>query len=194
VAIPFPAPFSNLLVADPTIATALQNAFSDPQSTFPNAEALSRICTSLVAIDDEPLSFRHAGRRETETHFSASLLTVAAMLGAFQLRQTSMSAAIGVLPFEYARCMLSGRPCQPAHRNRTARPGSTAPQGIKTPRIHATTIGGTRLGASSASFLLKGSWRTILRSFCIAPQGILVIFRRLYTINPLFRKEAYVVP
>lgn len=90
---PFPPVFSNLLLADPTIDTALENAFNDTEAAFPGAEVLSRICISLVAIDDDPLGFRHAGRRETETHYSASLLKVAAMLGAFQLRQSANNLA-----------------------------------------------------------------------------------------------------
>src|SRR5882672_10843736 len=85
----FPPTFSSLLQPDPTIDTALQNAFADTSSAFPNAEALSRICISLVVIDDDPLAFRSGGVRDTVTHYSASLLKVAAMFGAFQLRQSA---------------------------------------------------------------------------------------------------------
>lgn len=90
----FSPAFSNLLQSDPAVDAAIANAFSDTQTTFPGAEALSRICISFVAIDDDLIEFRHSGVREAETHYSASLLKVVSMFGAFQLRQSANNLAV----------------------------------------------------------------------------------------------------
>jgi hypothetical protein len=95
---PFPTTLPTLLTADASMEVALTTALADTQLSFPSSTLFSRLALSIVAIDEPPLplAFRHAGIRDRETHYSASLLKVAAMLAAFQLRQSANNFAASV--------------------------------------------------------------------------------------------------
>jgi hypothetical protein len=88
---PFPATFPKVLTFDASLGAALTAAIAEAQLTFPATALSSRSATSIAAIDESttPPSFKHAGLRDKETHYSASLLKVAAMYAAFQLRQSA---------------------------------------------------------------------------------------------------------
>src|SRR5438045_2017727 len=102
--LPFPGPFPNLLTPDPALAAQLTSAISHVQGAAP-----LRASIGLAAIDDSttPNGYRYAGVRDTETHYSASLLKVAAMYGAFQLRaavnQFGATTPIPVFPLFFTQ-------------------------------------------------------------------------------------------
>jgi hypothetical protein len=88
----FPDPFPNLLTPDLGLAGALAAAQAETAVSFPAAGVHLNAAISVVAITDStsgPPTFRHAGFRDREMHFSGSLLKVAAMLAAFELRQSA---------------------------------------------------------------------------------------------------------
>jgi hypothetical protein len=95
---PFPATFPKLLITDPGLVMALANAITETQLSFPSMGVPLPIAVSIAAIDEStsPPSFKHAGFRESETHYSASLLKVAAMFAGFQLRQSANNFAVSV--------------------------------------------------------------------------------------------------
>lgn len=88
----FPAPFPDLLTLDAQMATALADAQVATASAFPTAGVPQDAPVSIAAVVD-PTSgsptFGYAGFRDDEMHYSGSLLKVAAMFAAFQLRQAS---------------------------------------------------------------------------------------------------------
>ena len=88
---PFPSPFATLLATDPVMVAALGAAVVEAQVTFPSATVFSRLAISVVAVDEttSPPTFKHAGINETVLHYSGSLLKVAAMYAAFQLRRSA---------------------------------------------------------------------------------------------------------
>ena len=92
----FPTTFPTLLTPDPALAGALAAAIAESVVTFPSLGAPPRIAISVVAIDesgDQP-RFKHAGFGEHDMHYSASLLKVAAMFDAFELRQSASDFAL----------------------------------------------------------------------------------------------------
>lgn len=93
---PFPSTFSTLLISDLGLRAALTSAVAETHASFPSLEVPLRMAISIVAIDESksPPTFRHAGFKEDETHFSASLLKVAAMFAAFELRQSANTFAL----------------------------------------------------------------------------------------------------
>jgi len=88
---PFPASFPKLLTSSPALDTALASAMTEARARFP---AL-RTAIAIAAIDESgsPATFGFSGNGHTDTHFSASLLKVAAMYAAFQLRNSADVAA-----------------------------------------------------------------------------------------------------
>jgi hypothetical protein len=86
MAFPFPNPFPNLLGSDAKLTAALATAMSEARARFP---AL-RTAIAIVAVDETvtPNTFSVAGDGHRDTHYSASLLKVAAMYAAFELRDT----------------------------------------------------------------------------------------------------------
>ncbi|KUL46057.1 hypothetical protein ADL22_11130 [Streptomyces sp. NRRL F-4489] len=88
----FPNPFPDLLSPDPGMAAALTAAQAQTALTFP-AAGVQTDCPLSVAAVQNPTStsptFAYAGFRDTEMHFSASLLKMAAMLAGFELRQSA---------------------------------------------------------------------------------------------------------
>jgi len=92
---PFPSAFPDVLSPDGALSASLATAVALAQVQHPQATSPGRFAISIVAIDDSssPVTFLHAGLREREMHFSASLLKVAAAYAAFQLRQSVNSFA-----------------------------------------------------------------------------------------------------
>lgn len=95
---PFPAPLGNVLTDDFSMTAAIATATVEAQAVFPSSPAPTRAAFSIVAIDEstDPPLFSHGGLRHTEMHFSASLLKVAAMYAAYQLRQSANNFASSV--------------------------------------------------------------------------------------------------
>jgi len=95
---PFPSTFPTLLNPDPALNAALVAALAETQVRFSSANVLSRLAISVAAVDEtaDPLSIRHAGIQERVTHYSASLLKVAALYAAFQLRQSANNFSVSV--------------------------------------------------------------------------------------------------
>jgi hypothetical protein len=94
---PFPSTFPTLLNFDAALDVALAAAIVETQVSFPALGVPPRTAITIVAIDEStsgPPSFRHAGFRALEEHFSASLLKVAAMFAAFELRQSANNFAL----------------------------------------------------------------------------------------------------
>jgi hypothetical protein len=83
--LPFPSRLPNLLTADSTLQGHLTTAIASAHG----ATAM-RASLSLVAIDDtvSPRVYRYAGVGDTTMHYGASLLKVAAMYSAFQMRKS----------------------------------------------------------------------------------------------------------
>jgi hypothetical protein len=86
---PFPTPFATLLADDPVMTASLQTAVDKALVEFPSLEQPFRTAISLVAVDEttSPIGFQHGGVAFGRTFYSASLLKVAAMYAAFQLRK-----------------------------------------------------------------------------------------------------------
>lgn len=79
---PFPDPKPDLLAPDSDLQQALDNAIANSPQPSPAAPI------AIVAINDlAPHGF--AGRLEAEVHYSASLLKVAAMYAAYELRKAA---------------------------------------------------------------------------------------------------------
>ncbi|MFI6600187.1 serine hydrolase [Nonomuraea sp. NPDC050536] len=93
---PFPDPYPTLLGDDPALGSALEVAIEEALRS-PLIEHPLRVAISIAAIDEttSPLDFKHAGHRYGETFFSASLLKVAAMYAAFELRRSVNALAAG---------------------------------------------------------------------------------------------------
>lgn len=89
---PFPAsPYPTLLGSDPAMEGALVAAAAEAALQFPTiAPSLAAVAISLAAIDEtvSPPDFLHGGISFGRTHYSASLLKVAAMYAAFELRNS----------------------------------------------------------------------------------------------------------
>ena len=86
---PFPPPFVTLLADDPLMTASLDTAVEKALAEFPSLEQPFRTAISLVAVDDTttPMDFKHGGISFGRTFYSASLLKMAAMYAAFQLRR-----------------------------------------------------------------------------------------------------------
>jgi hypothetical protein len=95
---PFPAPLGSVLADDPTMTAAIAIATVEAQAAFPSSPAPTQAAFSIVAIDQttDPPLFSHGGLRHTQMHFSASLLKVAAMYAAHQLRESANNFASSV--------------------------------------------------------------------------------------------------
>lgn len=88
---PFPSPYPTLLGSDPAMEGALGAAVAEAVVQFPDlALVVGAVPISLVAIDEttSPPDFLHGGILYGRTYFSASLLKVAAMYAAFELRKS----------------------------------------------------------------------------------------------------------
>ncbi|MCK7622301.1 hypothetical protein MUU72_04035 [Streptomyces sp. RS10V-4] len=92
----FPDPFPDLLTRDAGMAAALTAAQALTATAFP-AAGVHVNCPLSVAAVQNPTgtspSFAYAGFRDTEMHFSGSLLKMAAMLAGFELRQSAADFA-----------------------------------------------------------------------------------------------------
>jgi hypothetical protein len=95
---PFPASLGNVLTDNPIMTAAIAAATVEAQAVFPDSFAPARAAFSIVAIDEstDPPGFLHGGLRHTQMHYSASLLKVAAMYAAYQLRQSANNFASSV--------------------------------------------------------------------------------------------------
>ncbi|MEU9743402.1 hypothetical protein AB0E12_29890 [Micromonospora chersina] len=95
---PFPSPYPTLLGDDPALGLALDGALAETLAAFPGIQLPYRTAISIVAIDEtiSPPDFRHAGLRYGETFYSASLLKVAAMYGAYELHSRASEVAAQV--------------------------------------------------------------------------------------------------
>ncbi|MFF0622387.1 hypothetical protein [Streptomyces sp. NPDC004296] len=93
----FPNRFPDLLSPDPQMALALTSAQALTATTFPTL-GVHQKCPISVAAVQNPTStsptFAYAGFRDTEMHFSGSLLKMAAMIAAFELRQSAADFAV----------------------------------------------------------------------------------------------------
>ncbi|MGW5366251.1 hypothetical protein [Actinopolymorpha pittospori] len=88
----FPNPFPNLLTPDPVVRAALTSALAQTGLTFPAERVHLDTAISIAAVINPTSTsprFAYAGFRDTEMHFSGSLLKAAAMFAAFQLRQAA---------------------------------------------------------------------------------------------------------
>src|SRR4051812_40392228 len=94
---PFPSPYPAIVRADPLMEAALETALTEVAASSPGAAGPSRAALSVAAVDGTPgsLDLPHAGVRFGETHYSASLLKVAAMYAAFEL----LKSANAIAPF-----------------------------------------------------------------------------------------------
>ena len=94
----FPAPLGNVLTDAPIMTAAIATATVEAQVAFPSSPAPTSAAFSIVAVDEStnPTSFLHGGLRHTQMHYSASLLKVAAMYAAYQLRQSANNFATSV--------------------------------------------------------------------------------------------------
>jgi hypothetical protein len=83
--LPFPSRLPNLLTPDATLQGHLIAAVAASHGATPMRASLA-----LAAIDDtvSPRVYRYAGIGDTAMHYSASLLKVAAMYSAFQMRKS----------------------------------------------------------------------------------------------------------
>jgi hypothetical protein len=90
----FPDSYPNLLSPDFTMAAALTAAQAATAVAFPTAGVHLNAAISIAAVDDDmAASFSYAGFRDTGMYFSASLLKVAALLAAYELRQSAADFA-----------------------------------------------------------------------------------------------------
>ncbi|MDZ5447573.1 hypothetical protein U2F26_33540 [Micromonospora sp. 4G57] len=88
----FPNPFPNLLTPGPAMRVALTAALAQTGLTFPAERVHLDTAISIAAVINPTSTsprFAYAGFRDTEMHFSGSLLKAAAMFAAFQLRQSA---------------------------------------------------------------------------------------------------------
>ncbi|WP_158845526.1 hypothetical protein [Saccharothrix deserti] len=93
----FPDPFPDLLTPDPRMAAALTAAQAETALRFPAAGVHLIVAISVAAVINPTStspSFAYAGFRDREMHFSGSLLKVAAMFAAFELRQSASDFAV----------------------------------------------------------------------------------------------------
>jgi len=83
---------ANPLTANTILETALDNGIVNVQatSTLPNPQ---KIALAIVAPDGTGPAYHFAGYRQTEMHYSADLLKVAAIYAAYQLRATISNLA-----------------------------------------------------------------------------------------------------
>jgi hypothetical protein len=92
----FPNPFPDLLTSDVSMLAALTAAQAATAITFPTAGVHLSAPISIAAVQNPTspsISFAYAGFRDTEMHYSGSLLKVAAMFAAFELRQSAADFA-----------------------------------------------------------------------------------------------------
>jgi hypothetical protein len=88
MALPFPSQYSKLVVANAALDTHLALDCAVAQSSHPNA-SLSRLAISVVQPDPKQAGlYRHGGIRAGDVYFGASLLKIAAMYGAYELRKS----------------------------------------------------------------------------------------------------------
>jgi len=96
---PFPNPYPTLLGDDPGLQSNLEAAVSNALQEFPSIPAPFRTAISIVAIDESttPMDFKHGGLQYGDTFFSASLLKIAALYAAYELRQSvnNLAAELG---------------------------------------------------------------------------------------------------
>lgn len=93
MAFPFPPQYANLLISDPKLDVELALDLAVAQKSHPKA-TLSRVAISVVDPDPKKSGlYRHAGIRADKVYFGASLLKVAAMYAAFELRNTCRAVA-----------------------------------------------------------------------------------------------------
>lgn len=91
----FPNRFPDLLTPSVTMAGALTAAQATAALTFPSAGVhLNPISVAAVINPTSSPSFVYAGFGDTDMHYSASVLKVAAMLAAFELRQSASDFAL----------------------------------------------------------------------------------------------------
>ncbi len=83
VSFPFPTPYPKLLNDSAPLTSALSVAMTEARTRFP---AL-RTAIAIAAVDESsfPMSFTFSGDGHTDTHYSGSLLKVAAMYAAYEL-------------------------------------------------------------------------------------------------------------
>lgn len=93
---PFPAKYPNVLNYDTELQIALDKSIDEAKLNFQSISSNPRFAISIVAIDeiDTAPTFRCAGYHDKEVHYSASLLKVAAMYAAFQIRQSARNFAL----------------------------------------------------------------------------------------------------
>jgi hypothetical protein len=92
----FPNPFPDLLTSDGSMLAALTAAQAATAIAFPSAGVHLSAPISIAAVQNPTspsVSFAYAGFRDTEMHYSGSLLKVAAMFAAFELRQSAADFA-----------------------------------------------------------------------------------------------------
>ncbi len=93
----FPDPYPDLLTSDPAMATALTAAQAATAAAFPGTNVAAAAAVSIAAVTDtgDPTApaFSYAGYRDGDMYYSASLLKVAAMLAAYELRQSAADFA-----------------------------------------------------------------------------------------------------
>ncbi|MFF2809237.1 hypothetical protein ACFVT2_19030 [Streptomyces sp. NPDC058000] len=93
----FPNRFPDLLSPDPQMVAALTTAQALTGVTFPTLGVHLNCPISVAAVRNPTStspSFAYAGFRDKEMHFSGSLLKVAAMIAAFELRQSAADFAV----------------------------------------------------------------------------------------------------
>jgi len=86
----FPSPYPSLLRDDAALDLALNESVAEARSRLSPSSSLAGMALSIFCLGKAgagPL-FRHAGIRSLEMHFSASVLKVAAMYAAHELRRS----------------------------------------------------------------------------------------------------------
>jgi hypothetical protein len=132
--VPFPVPYPDLLSPDLGLAGALAAAYAEAQLAFPASTVALRAASSLVQVDDSttPTTYRHGGMRELETHYSASLLKVAALYAAYELRRTVNNTAASVAASTPGE-LFAGLSASLDHLISVASPAVSAAPGITEP-------------------------------------------------------------
>ena len=92
---PFHDEYPLLLTPDVDLESALNAAYGEAQAAFPSTSAPKRVGCSIVLVDDSvtPTIYRQGGIRNGNVYYSASLLKVAAMYAAYELRNSVNAAA-----------------------------------------------------------------------------------------------------
>lgn len=85
---PFPMSYPDLLIEDERLKTSLATAIAEARGEHPTLK-LENLVISIVDVSyTEPLTFKHAGFRFLENHYTASLVKVAVLYAAFELRKS----------------------------------------------------------------------------------------------------------